>query len=135
MLVAVNGIVTYMSNSSGHYMPNAQSIYNFGKWLNAKKCVHGQAIVEIDHSPPLDGEFLFPVFLNTCTTQGFVAPAGLSLPAIRGRVWVTATGRSVDRLLPLRPDPPRPRRRLPPFGRDALQRPQEAVPTENYIRQ
>jgi hypothetical protein len=55
MLVAENGIVTYMSNVSGHYAPNAQSMYNFGKWLNAKGCVdNNKAIVEIERGvPPL----------------------------------------------------------------------------------
>jgi len=81
MLVAENGIVTYMSNVSGHYAPNAQSMYNFGKWLNAKKCVHGTAIVEIERgASPLTGKMYFPSFLNICSTEGFRAPQGLLYP-------------------------------------------------------
>ena len=51
MLVAENGIVTYMSNTSGHYAPNAQSLYNLGWWLLAKKCVNGSTTIPIPTAP------------------------------------------------------------------------------------
>jgi len=81
MLVAVNGIVTYMSNQSGHYEPNAESIYNFGKWLHARRCVLSQAIVEITRGTgPLRGRIQFPAFLDFCRGRGFPGPVGLSYP-------------------------------------------------------
>ena len=81
MMVVANGVVTYISNQSGHYAPTALNIYHFSKWLNAKRCVRVDAVVEIDHGrAPLDGQFVFPTFLQTCRLQGLTAPAGLPYP-------------------------------------------------------
>ena len=82
MMVVANGVVTYISNQSGHYAPTALNIYHFGKWLNAKRCVRVDATVEIDHgSAPLTGQLVFPHFLQTCRLQGMTDPGGLSYPA------------------------------------------------------
>ena len=79
MLVAENGIVTYMSNTSGHYAPNAQSLYNLGWWLLAKKCVNGSTTVEIERGAhPLTGNMPFGTFLVLC--KRYVAPKGLPYP-------------------------------------------------------
>jgi hypothetical protein len=81
MLVAENGIVTYMSNVSGHYAPNAQSLYNFGQWLHAKQCVGFLARVEIERgAQPLTGTMYFRQFLIECQNKGYAAPQGLPYP-------------------------------------------------------
>lgn len=81
MLVVTNGIVTYMSNQSGHYAPAALNLYHFGKWLNAKRCTHVSTTVEIDHgTAPLDGQIEFAHFLQRCRQVGMIEAAGLSYP-------------------------------------------------------
>ncbi len=53
MLVANNGLATWVTNQSGHYAPNAQSIYYFVFWLNQRKCLGNNATVSIEHDPQL----------------------------------------------------------------------------------
>jgi len=82
MLVAWNGIVTHITNHSGHYAPNAQSMYNFASWLNAKECVAFQdAVVDIHwEEGALHGRKEFALFMDTCREQGYRAPVGLPYP-------------------------------------------------------
>jgi hypothetical protein len=60
MFVAKNGKATYVTNESGHYAPNAQSIYNFVSWLHQRGVLEPLAQVEIKHDdnhPTLNGTF------------------------------------------------------------------------------
>jgi hypothetical protein len=65
MLVANNGLGQIITNQSGHYAPNAQSIYNFVTWLRQRNCLHANAKVEMEHDQAIaDGTYKAADFLN-----------------------------------------------------------------------
>ena len=77
MLVADKGLAQIITNQSGHYAPNAQSIYYFVTWLRQRNCLHANAKVEMEHDQAItDGTYKAADFLNWARPK-YPAPAGL----------------------------------------------------------
>jgi len=73
MLVVANGKATCITNQSGHYAPNAQSIYNFVNWLRQRDVLAPNATVVMEH----DGR----IKDGTYTSTKFMSWAGQNLQA------------------------------------------------------
>jgi len=77
MLVADNGLAQIITNQSGHYAPNAQSIYYFVSWLQRRNRLHANARAEMKHDHEIaDGRYRAADFLNWATSR-YPAAAGL----------------------------------------------------------
>jgi hypothetical protein len=79
MLVAANGLATCITNQSGHYAPNAQSIYYFLYWLERGNFLDTHATVAIEHDPDSsnDGTYTADEYLNWGKAR-YAAPTGLT---------------------------------------------------------
>ncbi len=79
MLVADKGLAQIITNQSGHYAPNAQSIYYFVTWLRQRNCLHANAKVEMEHDQAItDGTYKAADFLELGQTQ-ISCPRGLAV--------------------------------------------------------
>lgn len=75
MMVARNGKATCITNQSGHYQPNAKSIYYFVEWLRARNCIEPNARIVIEHDSDFAASKTLPTFLLTASGKFGPAPA------------------------------------------------------------
>ena len=75
MLVVKNGLVTCVTNQSGHYAPNAQSIYNFVSWLNQRKVLAPTATILMEHDATFGGNRPYVQFMQLAKANHLLAPS------------------------------------------------------------